>query len=305
MICHVLRYAPFYVKIKEMLLAGDVGEVFQIITEENVSYHHLATAFIRGKWNNSDKCGSEIMMAKCCHDLDIISWLKSGVKPTHVSSTGGLYLFNEDKAPVGSGTKCMVDCKIEKDCPYSAKKIYVENDVWDVYAREYLDKFDDRDTMERLEWSLKEDNPMGRCVWHCDNNVMDHQSVIIEYEDGTVATHVLSGATSRPSRTIHIIGSKAEIYGDMSEGAIYYRTPNPGKVKAGEDLFDEEKIIVDVSGGHGGGDYKLSQDFCHFLNNDSTAISTTEISDSIYGHMIGFDADTAMKERKVVEIVVG
>jgi len=302
MVCHVLRYSPFYVKIKELLLSGIIGDVFQIVTEENVSFHHLATAFVRGKWNNSNKCGSEIMMAKCCHDLDIISWLKSGVKPKYVSSLGGLYLFKEDKAPKGSGEKCLVDCQIEETCPYSARKLYLDTNIWDYYAREYLDKFDDRKSMERLEWSLKENNPMGRCVWHCDNNVMDHQSVLIEYEDGSTATHMLLGATSRPSRTIHIIGSKGEIYGDFTDGTIYLRTPNMKKTDEGENLFDEKRIDVDNSGGHGGGDTKLAQDFCNFLNGTSTSISTTKIGDSIYGHIIGFDADIAMKEKRVVKI---
>ncbi|MBN2853262.1 MAG: Gfo/Idh/MocA family oxidoreductase [Clostridia bacterium] len=302
MICHVLRYTPFYRTIKQMIMDGTLGEVFQIITEENVSFHHMATAFVRGKWNSSLTCGSEIMMAKCCHDLDVISWLKSGVAPKYVSSMGGLYLYKKEKAPVGSGMKCLVDCKIESTCQYSARKMYLDSNVWNFYAREYLDRFEDRDTMERLEWSLRENNPMGRCVWQCDNNVMDHQSVMIKYEDGSVATHILSTGTARPSRTIHVIGTKAEIYGDMTEGAIYLRKHDLTVKDKGENLYEEIKIDCNAGGGHGGGDERLSEDFCHFIEGTSTSISSTEIGDSIYGHMIGFDADVAMKENRVVLI---
>ncbi len=302
MICHVLRYAPFYVKIKELINDGDIGEIIQIVSEENVSFHHMATAFVRGKWRSKEACGSNIMMAKCCHDLDIISWLKSGMKPTHVSSLGGLYLYKEEKAPKGAGSKCLVDCDVEKNCIYSAKKMYLDANVWSFYSREYLDKFEQKEGEDLLEWSLKENNPLGRCVYKCDNDVMDHQSVMIEYEDGTHAVHVLQGGTMRPSRTIHIIGTKAEIYGDITEGKIYLRTANIGKKDAGEELYDEQIIEMDNSGGHGGGDYRLSADFCHFINDSSTSISTTEIGDSIYGHIIGFEADLAMREKKVVKI---
>lgn len=302
MICHVLRYAPFYVKIKELINDGAIGDIIQIVSEENVSFHHMATAFVRGKWRSIKSCGSEIMMAKCCHDLDVISWLKSGVKPTYVSSFGGLYLYTEEKAPKGAGSKCLVDCKVEEDCIYSAKKMYLDADVWGYYSREYLDKFEKKEGEDLLEWSLKENNPLGRCVYKCDNDVMDHQSVMIEYEDGTHATHVLLGGTMRPSRTVHIVGTKAEIYGDITSGEIYLRTANIGKKEAGEELYDEQLIKTDNSGGHGGGDYRLSADFCHFINGSSTSISTTEIGDSIYGHMIGFEADKAMKEKKVVKI---
>jgi len=304
MICHVLRYTPFYLKIKQLILSGELGDVFQIITEENVSFHHIATAFIRGKWNNSDKCGSEMLMSKCCHDLDIISWLKSGVKPTYVSSLGGLFQFKEENAPKGSGTRCLVDCEIESTCQYSARKMYIDNNYWDYYAREYLDKFEDRDSLERLEWSFKEKNPLGRCVWRSDNNIVDHQTATIEYEDGTIATHILSGATCKPSRTIHIVGTKAEIYGDTTEGVIYLRRPNVEKKECAENLYDEQKIVMDMSGGHGGGDENISEDFCNYILNESTSISSTNIGDSIYGHIIGFDADVAMKEKRAVKIVL-
>ena len=302
MICHVLRYTPFYIKIKELILSGELGDVFQIITEENVSYHHIATAFIRGKWNNSEKCGSEMLMSKCCHDLDAISWLKSGVKPIYVSSFGGLFFYKEENAPKGSGTRCLVDCDIESTCQYSARKMHIDNNYWDYYAREYLDKFEDRDSIERLEWSFKEKNPLGRCVFRSDNNIVDHQTATIEYEDGTIATHILSGATSKPSRTIHIIGTKGELYGDSTDSVIYLRKPNIEKKDSAENLFDEIKFDIDSTGGHGGGDARISADFINFINGDETSISSTEIGDSIYGHVIGFDADIAMKERRVVKI---
>lgn len=299
MVCHVLRYAPFYLDIKKRIINGELGRIHSVVTEENVSFHHMASAFIRGKWGNYDKCGSHIMMSKCCHDLDILTWMKSGSAPVYVSSFGGLYNFIEQNAPDGSGMKCTVDCEISEQCEYDAKKMYVEKDKWSYYSREYLDSYDDRDTIERLEWSLGEENPFGKCVWRTDNNVNDHQTVIIEFEDGCTASHNLIGATAKPCRTIHIVGTKGEIYGEMESGRFVIRKPDmdqPG-------FFSEETVDISVKGeGHGGGDARLSADFVKYIRGEETSVSNTDIGDSIYGHLIGFSAHEAMTEKKVVKI---
>lgn len=130
MICHVLRYAPFYSAIRQKVVDGEIGDILQVLTTENVSYHHMSTAFVRGKWRNKEQCGSHFLMAKSCHDLDLITWMKSGVRPVKVSSFGRRSYFREDKAPEGSGQRCLVDCKIERECPYSAKRLYVEQKTW-------------------------------------------------------------------------------------------------------------------------------------------------------------------------------
>lgn len=299
MVCHVLRYAPFYVEIKKRLLKGEIGEIHSIVTEENVSFHHYSTGFVRGKWNNSDVSGSQIMMAKCCHDLDIITWIKSGIQPLYVASFGGLFNFIDKNMPPEAGAKCTVDCKMVKECEYDAKNMYVDKHIWTYYATEYLDGFEDRDSLERLEWSLGEKNPYGRCVWKCDNNVMDHQTVMIEFADGCTVSHNLIGATAKPERTIHIVGTKGEIYGEMESGEFYIRKPDMEK----PEFYSEEHVVITVNtDGHGGGDSRLAADFVSYIKGGATSISTTSIGDSIYGHLIGFDAHEAMKDKKVVKI---
>lgn len=299
MICHVLRYAPFYVEIKKRILNGELGDIISILTEENVSYHHIAAAYIRGKWNNSDVCGSKILMAKCCHDMDIIAWLKSGIAPKYVSSFGGLKQYKAENAPQGSGKKCLVDCKIENTCPYSAKKNYVECGLWQKYAFRSIEQVGDNMTDEIKIESLKNDNPFGRCVWHCDNNVEDHQSVMIEFEDGTTAVHTLNGGTCKPSRTIHIIGTLGEIYGVTEDAYLVIRHPEARK----DHEFLEEKIEINVSNDmHGGGDSRLAVDFASAMKGQPASISCTRLEDSIYGHLIGFAAEEAMRDRKVVII---
>ena len=121
MICHVLRYAPFYYAIKQRIAAGEIGEILNIQAVEHVSYHHTVVGFVRGKWNSSQRCGSGMLMSKSCHDLDIIMWMLSGAAPTAVASFGSLQFFRKDKAPADAGTHCLLDCPIESDCDYSSR----------------------------------------------------------------------------------------------------------------------------------------------------------------------------------------
>ncbi len=299
MICHVLRYAPFYVAIRRHVLDGTIGEVISIQTSERVSYHHMATAFVRGKWRRRDE-SNPMLLAKCCHDLDLLCWFKSGTRPLRVASYGDLTYFRPEKAPPGAGTRCLVDCQIEPECPYSAKKIYVERGLWSFYAWESLEEREPLTVADKLE-SLRTDNPYGRCVWHCDNDVVDHQTVIAEFADGTTATHIMSCGTARAARTIHLVGTAGEIEGVMEEGTFVIRHPSI----AGHDrpTYREEQVKVNVTADmHGGGDMRLVQDFVAVLRGESPSISTTSIEDSIYGHLIAYAADESMRQHRMVEI---
>lgn len=166
MICHVLRYAPFYRKIKDRLLKGDLGRIEHIYCSENVGIPHMLSSYVRGKWGSEKECGSGMLMAKCCHDLDLIVWLNGGVKPEEISSFGARSVFTEENKPAGAGTRCLVDCPIEKDCPYSARKLYVENDrfpflIWSNVPGKDWTEVNGREQRIAL---LKESNPHGACA---------------------------------------------------------------------------------------------------------------------------------------------
>ena len=222
-ICHVLRFAPFYRAVREQVLAGTIGEILNVQTVEHVSYHHMAVGFVRGKWANTAYCHSSMLMAKCCHDLDLIAWMKSGVQPRAVSSFGSNFQFRPEKAPPGAGTRCLVDCQIEADCLYSARKHYIDHpDRWSFYVWDSLEHIDSP-TIEDKTASLKTDNPYGRCVWRCDMDVVDHQSVVVEFEDGCTATHNMVGGTARPSRSIHLMGTLGEIQGVFEDQRFVIR----------------------------------------------------------------------------------
>jgi hypothetical protein len=271
----------------------------------------MAVGFIRGKWSKKSYCRSSMLMAKCCHDLDLIAWMKSGIKPRSVASFGDNFQFRAENAPPEAGTRCLVDCPIEEDCLYSARKHYIDHPHrWSFYVWESLEHLA-HPTIEDKIHSLETDNPYGHCVWKCDMEVVDHQSVLIEFEDGSTATHNMIGGSSRPSRAIHLIGTKGEIQGVFEDRRFVIRhiDPRPGHE------YSEQVIDLDVVGnvpgdmhgtfgGHGGGDLRLVADFLRVVRGEPASISTTDIRDSITGHLIGFCADRAMEERRVVDVDV-
>lgn len=304
LICHVLRYAPFYNLIRQKIIEGQLGKIMNIQTNEHVSYHHEATAFVRGKWNCKDACGSGHLMAKCCHDLDLIMWMFSGNAPTTVSSFGSRMFFREENAPEGSGKRCLVDCKVESTCPYSAKKLYLDNKLWGFYAWEDIEHYGETSDEFKLE-HLKTDSRYGRCVWRSDNSIVDHQSVLLRFADGATATHNMVTGTARAQRTIHILGTKAELYGDFDNSKFEIRTPSPDA----EGNYETEEFDLNItgdfhgmSGGHGGGDLRLAADFVEYISGGHPSIACTTIEDSIYGHLTGFRAEQARETGSIVSI---
>ena len=307
MICHVLRYAPFYAAIRRKVMDGAIGDILNIQTVEHVSYHHMAVAFVRGKWAKASETHSSMLMAKCCHDLDLITWMKSGIRPTVVSSFGSNFQFRPERAPEGAGTRCLVDCEIEPDCSYSARKHYIDRpDRWRFYVWASLEHLESPTIEQKIE-SLKTDNPFGRCVWRCDPEVVDHQSVAIEFEDGATATHSMIGGTAKPSRSIHLVGTLGEIQGCFEDNRFVIRhiDPRPGHEYAETevDLALDREMQGDF-GGHGGGDMRLVADFLRVIRGEAPSISVTTLEDSIAGHWIGFSADRAMENYRVVQLDV-
>ncbi|MHB8995281.1 MAG: Gfo/Idh/MocA family protein [Armatimonadota bacterium] len=294
---HVLRHAPFYAELRRRVAAGEIGDIITINTTERVSYHHMAVGFVRGKWNQK-ATSNPMLMAKCCHDLDLIAWMKSGIRPVQVGSVGGLMHFRPEMAPENSGTRCLVDCPIEADCAYSARKHYLEMNLWGAYAWHCLEYLGEP-TMEDKIKSLSTDNPHGRCVWKCDNDVVDHQAVMVQFADGCVASHTLTTGTAKPCRTIHLVGTKGEIEGCMEDGTLVTRFADAQKGHEYTETPVDLNFSMDM---HGGGDMRLVGDFLRVVRGEAPSLSTTQLEDSMYGHLIGFAADVAMEEKRMVEI---
>ncbi len=178
-----------------------------------------------------------MLLAKCCHDMDIMMWMMSPDSPVSVSSFGSKFQFKPKNAPKNAGTRCLVDCPLVDECLFSAKRLYLDHpDRWQVYVWQALESIENPTDDDRRE--LLKTSPYGKCIYKCDNNVVDHQSVLVNFKSGATGTHNMTGGAAAPLRTIRVIGTNGEIYGEFENNYIKIMKINPEK---GKD-FDYEEI---------------------------------------------------------------
>lgn len=310
MICHVLRYASFYQLIKDKLNKNTIGAVYNVQMTEHVSYYHMATSFLRGKWRSEAECGCPLLLSKCSHDLDLLMWLKSDSEIKNLSSFGSDFSFAPDKKSCGAGTRCLLDCGIESTCNYSAKKLYLDHEKrWAHYVWENFAEAENLTYAEKEKF-LCDISQYGECVWNNKHDVVDHQTVMIEFEDGAIASLNLVGGTAKSERNIHILATEGEIKGTFEESKITIRKINP----ATESGYDEETIDLTLTpyddfevgfnevdkGIHDGGEYRMMDDFIRLLNDEPVSNSCTTLADSIRGHMVIFALEESRHQSKVL-----
>lgn len=301
-VCHVLRYTPFYKKIKQLVMQDRIGRIRHIETAENVGVAHASVSYIRGKWNNSQKCGSSYLLAKCCHDLDLLCWLNDKSTPKKIVSFGGRSYFTKENAPLGSGERCLVDCpkSVEEKCPYSAQKMYLENNPMPIVVWAGLHKLPEDVTLEERVQSLKTDNPHGKCIFKTDTDLVDEQMTMLEFEDGSTAYHNLYSGAAQAGRRIKIYGTKGEIEGFTEGNGFVIRTYNEKNI-----LFNEEKVEIseDIAGdNHYGGDYRLMEDFIAVEQGRKPSFSTSSLQDSVISHLCVYAADESLKTNKIIQL---
>jgi predicted dehydrogenase len=299
-ICHVLRYSPFYSGVKQLVLNGAIGEIMHIETNESIGIPHFLCAYVRGKWRNSKQSGSSLLLAKCCHDLDLLCWLNDTTVPETVQSFGGRNYFVGSKAPKGAGTRCLVDCPHVETCIYSAKKISVENNLFPYYV--FIEKGSDFENIpkeERIE-ILSTYSDFGICAYKTDSDLVDHQTVSIHFANGSTATHSMIGGVARPARKLHIIGTKAEIEGVLDQNKYTLRSydENTGNYKTTEFVIDDSVL----KSSHFGSDDKIVADFVKYISGQPRSISSTDIDASVHSHLCVYAADKSMEENKVISL---
>lgn len=296
-ICYVLRYAPFFKQIKTLINENQIGDIISINLSEHVRISHMLAAYVRGKWRSEELCGSSMLMAKSSHDTDLICWLNDKTLPKYVSSFGGRSVFVEEKAPMNAGSRCLVDCKVEKDCIYSAKKLYVDNDSFSFLVWEDVKNIDDLSKEQKIE--LLKTSDFGLCAYKMNNDIVDHQAVIIEFEDKTTATLNMIGGTTKAGRNIHIVGNNGEIEGFLEENKFVIR-----KYNMLDDSFAETEYIIEeaIDDPHSGGDHRLVSDFVDYIANNKSSISTAIFKSSIFSNLVTIAADYSKDNKRVVEI---
>jgi len=284
-VCHVLRYTAFYNTLKDLLSSGRIGDVVSICANENVAYWHQAHSFVRGNWRNSKET-SPMILQKSCHDMDIFTWL-TGKKCKAVSSVGGTHLFKKEMAPEGATPMCLGGCKAKDSCVFDAEKIYVTDPKTGIlhgkgWATSILSV---ENTVESTYDALR-NGPYGRCVYMCDNDVVDHQQTLLVMEDGSTISFTMCAFTQDCYRTFKAMGTKGEIEADMKSNVI--RVREFGKE---EEVLDIGAMASDLKG-HGGGDSGIIEDFLEMLLNGSEATErTTTLPNSMESHFIALAAE--------------
>ena len=307
-VCHVLRYTPFYSEIKKILDSGELGRVMNMQLNEHVGMAHFVKAYVRGKWHSEAECGSGLLLAKCCHDTDLMCWLNNATEPYLVSSFGERAHFTEENAPEGATQFCY-QCPKKDECMFDAVKCELERDTIPDYTWCRINKPYEEITREEKVEYLKHDI-YGQCVYKIkDMDIVDRQSVMVQYKNGSVATLNMVGGTMTAGRRIHILCENGEILGSIGENKFTVRKFVGGIGELQETVVDLNEIAK-LDGdenknsitGHFGGDYYTMRDVVRYMAGEATSPSTTVLADSINSHLVCYGAEKSRRERCVVDI---
>ena len=293
-VCHVLRYAPYFRALKDVVDSGAIGDLVSIQHMEPIEHKHMAHSYVRGNWPLAEKT-TPIILAKSCHDLDIMRWIVN--KPCEViSAEGSLHLFRKENMPEGATERCIDnadgrDCPHEKECPYSAKHVYLDK-------KKHLYVFDVPGNDPKLIREKLKTTNYGRCVYRCNNDQCDHYVAAIRFQDGVTASFTMDAFTPWGGRRTRIMGTKGFIEGDMKTFKCY-------DFRSGHTSIWDQKVseIADYKGsGHGGGDHALVRDFVRAVSAQDESLLSSTIDVSIESHVMGFMAEKSRKSMKKVKV---
>lgn len=287
-VCHVLRYSPFFTRLKAVLDSGVIGDLVSIQHMECVGYWHQAHSFVRGNWRNSQET-SPMILQKSCHDMDILAWL-TGEQCLSVSSFGSLKHFRKENAPAGSAPRCFDGCKLTHTCPYYCGKIYLQDEEWYSDTIRRVVALDG--TLEHVAEALKT-GPYGRCVYHCDNDVVDHQVVNLQFTHDVTVSFTMCAFTYEGSRIMQILGTRGQIRCDMEKNSITIWDFLTG---------NREDITVKTnSSGHSGSDDAFMRGFLHTVETNGVyTLSSAEAS--LQSHLMALAAEESRVTGKTIQL---
>jgi len=332
-ICHVLRYTSHFQKMKALIDSGVLGDIVTVSHRENVAWWHMAHSYVRGNWRNTT-LSSPMILAKCCHDLDILVWLLDDRSVT-LSSVGNLIHYREENAPEGATRRCLDGCTVADTCRYYAPFIYIDHiPLWRSISDtshgfvkwatgmvqthpgliKTLSRFipilktladyrgwpssavADDPTPENLLAALKK-GPYGRCVYYSDNDVVDHQVVSMQFQKGTSVTLTMHGHSHLEGRTTRIEGSNATLTAEFYHGASWIEINEHGSDRCAR--YDTTAVL---SSGHGGGDFSLMEGFVRALRDKDETAALTTAKTSLESHLMAFAAEESRLGGKTIRM---
>ncbi len=285
-LCHSLRYNPFFTALKKIIDGEEVGDLVTFEHNEHIAFWHYAHSFVRGNWSREAQ-SSPGLLSKSCHDVDVLCWL-TGRLPVKVSSFGSLTHFRADRVDASIPKRCTDGCPIEPKCPFSAIEMYLsDNTEWPVSVIST-----DLSHEGRLK-ALRE-GPYGRCVYHCDNDVVDHQVSLYEFKDGMTIGFQMHGHSHNNIRTMRLSATEATIRGYLEKRELevnYYHSGRSETISTGGP--DDH---------HGGGDTLMIHDFIDLVRNDRPDQVVASAQESCDSHLLVFATEAARKENRVVDV---
>ena len=290
LVCHVLRYTVFWSKIKKLIDEGAIGQVVSVQHEECVGNEHHSHSYVRGNWGNTAK-SSNMLLAKSCHDIDLIQWLV-GSKCKSAASFGSLTYFKRENAPEGSPEYCIEGCPHADTCFYNAVKIYSKGRGWLGHAvqKPEITPADIEEVLRTTQY--------GKCVFKCDNDVVDHQVVNLEFENGATASFNMC-SFNKGGRRMKIMGTEGEIWGAHGDNKLYlysFKTKETTEIRP-----SDEATVESIAGGHGGGDDGIVNALYDYVANGIEDGNLSEIGISVENHLITFAAEQARLDRCVID----
>jgi predicted dehydrogenase len=294
-IAHVLRYAPYFIDMRNVVLSGRLGRIVNMQHMEPIEWRHMLHSYVRGNWHNSAET-TPIILGKSCHDLDIMRWIMD--EPCDkISGFGDVSFYKRENAPEGSGERCL-SCDVEEECAYSAKQMYLR-DQERIYAIMPILPEDPVELEEKIRHSLETTN-YGRCVFKMENDQPEHLACAMEFRSGATATFNMDGFTSYHGRRTRLMGTKGDLVGD-SDTFTY------------TDYMTGESITWDISvsdvkryqdSGHGGGDYRFVSDLLSAIYHRDESLLTSTVAASVESHVMGFRIEQSRKGGGVQEVKV-
>lgn len=322
-VAHVLRYTLFWEKVREVIASGRIGRVAQVELSENVSTWHFGHSYVRGSYGVEARA-SPLLLAKSCHDLDLLGWLL-GERASSVLSTASLLHYRPENAPPGAPARCTDGCPAESRCPWFAPRLYLRGEpilrtlrharspllraltalalkapvlvrgpAAVIRPLEPLANWklfpanaiaEDLSTEGKLR-ALRE-GPFGRCIYRCGNDVVDHQSVLLRFPSGAAATLTVHGFSEFEGRELKVFGTRGVLRG------VFRLHEQELTLTDHRTLVTERLLRVGLSAGHGGGDDRLLDAFTGVLLGELSPqkAGLCSPSQTLESHLLAFAAE--------------
>lgn len=287
---HVLRYTPFYAKVRELVAAGRLGRLVSLDLREHVATWHMTHSFVRGKFRRRREA-APFLLAKCCHDLDLLCWF-AGAPAERVASFGALSGYTAERAPAGAPGRCSDGCPAQERCPHDAVRFYLGPDDTAGAIWPWSDLGPDPSRAARRR--ALETGRYGRCVYRCDNDVVDHQVVSVAFPDGATGSFGVHGHATHEGRTLRLTGTEGELRGRLETGELELTRHGS---------FAVERFALGGSPiGHFGGDAGLIAHFAGVVARGARDALLASGAVALESHLLGFAAERARETGRVVEL---